>query len=274
MNHRLAIGVVVGFLAAQLFVGSSRAQEKVAKKATDAPPARDAADLKTLKEKAAYAIGLRSAASIRHVNEGQSLGLDPAIILRGFRDALGGAKPLVSEEDMEDALQKLQDGVAERNAAAGEAYLVANKSKPGVKSLPSGLQVKVLKKGTGKKPKISDLVVVHYRGKTVDGKEFESSYETNQPVTLGVGQVIAGWAEALQLMEVGSKWEVVIPPDLAYGAEPQQKFGPNSTLVFELELVDIAKANPGLPGVGPPGVGPPPTQKPGKPGAKPEEIEN
>ena len=268
MNHRLAIGVVVGFIAANCSSAPAEPKRRSPRERATSPP-RSASELKTLKDKAAYAIGVNSGASIRRVNEGQTLGLDAATILRGFRDALAGGKLQLSDEAMDEALQKLQDDVAERNAAAGEAYLMANKSKSGVKTLPSGLQVKVLRKGTGKKPKISDLVVVHYRGKTVEGKEFESSYETNQPVTLGVGQVIAGWAEALQLMEVGAKWEVVIPPDLAYGQEPREKFGPNSTLVFELELVDIVKPNPGLPGVGPLG-----TQKPGKPVGKPEEIEN
>jgi FKBP-type peptidyl-prolyl cis-trans isomerase FklB len=258
MNLKLAIGVVVGLVAAQFFAGPSRAQEKTAKK----PP-----ELKSVKEKAAYAIGATHANSIRRVNEGQSLGLDAETILRGFRDALGPGKPQLTEEAMEEALQKLQDEVAERNAAAGEAFLEANKAKPGVKTLASGLQVKVLKKGTGKKPRINDSVVVHYRGKTVEGKEFESSYESNQPVTIPVNQVIPGWSEALLLMEVGAKWELFIPAELAYGPEPREKFGPNSSLVFELELVDIAKPNLPLPG-GQPGA------PKGKPAGKPEAIEN
>jgi FKBP-type peptidyl-prolyl cis-trans isomerase len=259
MNLRLAIGVVVGLVAAQFFAAASGAQEKTAKKPSE---------LKSVKDKAAYAIGANSGASIRHVNENQSLGLDPEIILRGFRDALGSGKLQLSDEEKEDALQKLQDDVAERNAAAGDAFLAANKTKAGVKTLSSGLQYKVLKKGTGKKPRINDQVVVHYRGKTVDGKQFESSYDTNQPVTLPVNGVIPGWSEALLLMEVGSKWEIAIPADLAYGPEPREKFGPNSSLVFDLELVDIAKATPQLPAGNPP-VGPK-----GKPAVKPEEIEN
>ena len=269
MNLRLAIGVVVGFAAAHTLIGASGAEDKIAKKAPDVKSLRDKAELRSLKDKAAYSIGVNSAASIRRVNEGQSLGLDPETILRGFRDALGGGKPQLSEEAMEEALQKLQEEVAERNAASGEAYLAANKSKPGVKVLDSGLQYKVLKAGTGKKPRISDLVVVHYRGKTTEGKEFESSYETNQPVTLGVNQVIPGWSEALLLMTVGSKWELVIPADLAYGPEPREKFGPNSTLVFEIELVDIARANPAVPGAVVPAV---PGSRPAA--GKPEEIRN
>ncbi len=249
----------MGVVAAQFFAGPSGAQEKTTKKP---------AELKSVKDKAAYAIGMNSASSIRRINEAQSLGLDPETILRGFRDALGPGKPQLTAEAMEEALQKLEEEVAERNAAAGEAFLTANKSKPGVKTLPSGLQVKVLKKGTGKKPRFTDTVVVHYRGKTVDGKEFESSYETNQPATLPVNQVMQGWAEALQLMDVGSKWEIYIPSDLAYGPTPHEKFGPNSALVFELELVDIAKANPQLP------AGSLPAAPKGRPASKPEEVEN
>ncbi len=226
-------------------------------------------EFKTPKDKAAYAIGLNSGASIRRVNEGQSLGLDPEVILRGFRDALGSGKPQLSEDEMEEALQKLQNDVAEHNAKVGDEFLAANKDKPGVKTLPSGLQLKVLKKGSGKKPTMADTVVVHYRGRTVEGKEFENSYATNEPATLPVNQVIPGWSEALKLMEVGSKLEIYIPAELAYGPQPQEKFGPNSVLIFELELLDIAKANPLLPG-GTPG---PPRGRPAN-SSKPEEIEN
>jgi FKBP-type peptidyl-prolyl cis-trans isomerase len=259
MNLRLAIGVVVGLVAAQFFAAASDAQEKTAKKP---------AELKTMKDRAAYAIGADSANRIRKVNEGQSLGLDPETILRGFRDAMGPGKTLISEEEMEQAWQKLEEEVAERNAAAGAAFLTANKAKPGVKALPSGLQYKVMKKGNGKKPRINDSVVVHYRGKTVEGKQFESSYETNEPVTLPVNQVIPGWSEALLLMDVGAKWELYIPADLAYGPQPRDKFGPNSSLVFELELVDIAKASPLFPPTNVPGA------PKGRPAATPEEIKN
>ncbi len=260
MNLKVAIGLAVGLLAAQIFAAPSNEEERGTKRP---------AELKTLKDKAAYSIGANSAKSIRQVNEGQSLGLDPEMIMRGFRDALGSGKPLLTDEAMEDVLQKLQEDVAERNAASGEAFMTANKSKPGVKTLASGLQYKVLKKGTGKKPRINDTVVVHYRGKTVEGKEFESSYATNQPVTIPVNQVIPGWSEALMLMEEGSKWELFIPADLAYGPEPREKFGPNSSLVFDLELVEIPKLNLQTPARSLPGV-----PGKGKPAVKAEEIQN
>ena len=258
MNFKLVLGVVVGLTAAQLFSGPGVAQEKPAKKL----------ELKSVKDRAAYAIGANSAGSIRRVNEGQSLGLDTELIMRGFRDGLGSGKLAIPDEELEDALQKLQDEVGARNAKAGEAFLAANKGKPGVKSLESGMQVKVLKKGTGKKPTINDTVVVHYRGKRLDGKEFESSYTANEPATMPVARALPGWSEALQMMEVGSKWELYLPPDLAFGPQSGEKFGPNSTLIFELELVDIAKGNPAL---GPGGDALPPK---GKPAGKPEELDN
>jgi FKBP-type peptidyl-prolyl cis-trans isomerase FklB len=126
------------------------------------------------------------------------------------------------------------------NLKLGTAFLEANKAKPGVVTLPSGLQYKILTAGTGPKPTAADTVVCNYRGTLIDGKEFDSSYKRGQPTSLPVGRVIKGWSEALQLMPVGSKWQLVIPPDLAYGdhgAGPD--IGPNATLIFELELISI-----------------------------------
>jgi FKBP-type peptidyl-prolyl cis-trans isomerase FklB len=251
MNRKLAIGVVVGFLAAQFFAEHSAAQEKTPKKL----------ELKTTRDKAAYSIGAVSARQMRRLADGQGLGLDYEVVLRGFREAISGVKPALSDEDMDAAVQALQDEVAERNATAGEAFLAANKSKPGVKVTASGLQIKPLKKGTGRRPNANDVVVVHYRGKSIDGKEFESSYTAGQPATLPVQGVIAGWSEALKLMEVGSKWEIYVPSDLAYGPVAQGVIGPNSTLVFELELVDIAKPE----GLEAPVSRPATKAKPGKP---------
>jgi FKBP-type peptidyl-prolyl cis-trans isomerase FklB len=126
------------------------------------------------------------------------------------------------------------------NKQAGDAFLAANKSKEGVVTLPSGLQYKILKAGTGPKPTVSDSVVCNYRGTLLDGKEFDSSYKRGQPATFPVGRVIKGWTEALQLMPVGSKWQLFIPSDLAYGASGAGgDIGPNATLIFEVELISI-----------------------------------
>ena len=126
------------------------------------------------------------------------------------------------------------------NKQAGDAFLAANKSKESVVTLPSGLQYKILTEGTGPKPTASDSVVCNYRGTLIDGKEFDSSYQRGQPATFPVGQVIKGWTEALQLMPVGSKWQLFIPSELAYGSRGAgADIGPNSTLIFEVELISI-----------------------------------
>ncbi len=164
---------------------------------------------------------------------------------RGLEDGRSGAKAKLSDEEMNAALMALQERVnaqrgktqaaeAEKALAAGQAYLDANAKKPGVTTTASGLQYRVITAGTGAKPKASDTVTVHYKGTLVDGKEFDSSYKRGQPATFPVGGVIPGWTEALQLMPVGSKYELAIPPALAYGSQ-----GPlaNQVLLFEVELL-------------------------------------
>lgn len=127
--------------------------------------------------------------------------------------------------------------------AQGKAFLDANKSKQGVKVLPDGLQYKVITEGKGKKPQLSDVVVVNYAGKLINGTEFDSSYKRGEPATFPVGAVIPGWVEVLQLMPVGSKWEVFIPSDLAYGEQgAPPAIGPNETLIFTIELLDVKKS--------------------------------
>jgi FKBP-type peptidyl-prolyl cis-trans isomerase FklB len=130
--------------------------------------------------------------------------------------------------------------LGEKNKAEGEAFLAENKKKEGVKTLPSGLQYKVIKAGTGKKPKVTDTVTTHYRGTLMNGTEFDSSYRRGQPVSFQVNGVIPGWTEALQLMEEGAKWQLFIPSNLAYGERGAGRdIGPNATLVFEIELLSI-----------------------------------
>jgi FKBP-type peptidyl-prolyl cis-trans isomerase FklB len=205
--------------------------------------------LKTQKEKASYAIGVNIGKGLHR----DSVDIDTALIQRGIRDALLNNKLLLTEDEMKAALTALQTDLRKKQeaetAAAGEAnkkegetFLAANKAKEGVVALPDGLQYKILKAGNGPKPTATDTVVCNYKGTLINGTEFDSSYKRGQPVTFPVGQVIKGWTEILQMMPVGSKWEVYIPSDLAYGPQGPGRggpIGPNETLVFEIELVSI-----------------------------------
>src|SRR5262249_19821440 len=152
----------------------------------------------------------------------------PAILMRAMKDALAGRKALMTEDEAKAAFTTAR---SEGNKKAGEAYLAANKVKEGVTTLPSGLQYKVLKQGDGPKPSAKDSVVCNYRGTLVNDTEFDSSYKRGQPATFPVTGVIKGWTEALQLMPVGSKWQLVIPSDLAYGPQGRGGIPPNAALV-------------------------------------------
>jgi len=205
--------------------------------------------LKTPKDKASYAIGVNIGKGLHR----DSVDVDPAILMRGLRDALSGGKTQMTDDEVKAAMVALQADLrkkteakmaieGEANKNAGDAFLAANKAKEGVTALPDGLQYKILQTGTGPKPTAADTVVCNYKGTLLDGTEFDSSYKRGQPATFPVGQVIKGWTEVLQLMPVGSKWEVFIPSDLAYGPQgPRQggPIGPNATLVFEIELMSI-----------------------------------
>jgi FKBP-type peptidyl-prolyl cis-trans isomerase len=205
--------------------------------------------LKTPKDKVSYAMGMNIGAGLRK----QSIDIDPAILARGLKDSFSNGKTLLTEDEQRAVLTQLQGEMrkkqqeaalkaSEENKSQGLAYLEANKAKEGVVTLPSGLQYKVLQEGTGPKPVATDQVVCNYRGTLLDGTEFDSSYKRGQPATFPVTGVIKGLTEALQLMPVGSKWQLVIPADLAYGdrgAGPQ--IGPNATLIFEIELISIQK---------------------------------
>jgi FKBP-type peptidyl-prolyl cis-trans isomerase FklB len=214
---------------------------------TGAAAAQDTPALKTPLEKRSYALGSNIGRQMRQ----QSLEVDSALFVQGFKDALAGNKTLMSEEEVRAVLTDLQNEmrakqaqatkeIAEKNKQAGEAFLAENKKKEGVETLPSGLQYRILKAGDGKKPTAEDTVVCHYRGTLIDGKEFDSSFKRNQPATFPVNRVIKGWTEALQLMPVGSKWQLFIPSALAYGeASAGADIPPDSTLIFEVELVSI-----------------------------------
>jgi FKBP-type peptidyl-prolyl cis-trans isomerase len=200
----------------------------------------------TDKEKASYAIGENIGKSLKH----DQLDVDPNIVSQGLKDGLSGTPSKLSDAEAQAAMTNLRNKVmAQRqeeqqktgdvNKKAGEQFLAENKTKPGVVTLPDGLQYKVLKEGTGPKPKASDTVSVNYRGTLIDGTEFDSSQKHGEAATLAVGQVIKGWTEALELMPVGSKWQIYLPADLAYGAQGAGPIGPNSTLIFDIELLSI-----------------------------------
>jgi FKBP-type peptidyl-prolyl cis-trans isomerase FklB len=181
----------------------------------------------------------------------QSVDVDPGLVAQGMKDSLAGTKPRMTEDEAKAVLTEVQNEVkkqaqektvklGETNKTEGDAFLAANKSKPGVVTLPSGLQYKILTAGTGPKPTAADTVVCNYRGTLINGTEFDSSYKRKEPATFGVSQVIKGWTEALQLMPVGSKWQLFIPSGLAYGDRGAgADIGPNSTLIFEVELLSI-----------------------------------
>jgi FKBP-type peptidyl-prolyl cis-trans isomerase FklB len=212
--------------------------------------------LKTQKDKFSYALGMNLGANLHK----QSVDVDPAILLQGLKDATAGGKTLMTDDEARAALMETQNelrkkqqekmqALGEQNKKDGDVFLAANKTKEGVVTLPSGLQYKILSAGTGPKPTPTDTVVCNYRGTLLDGKEFDSSFKRGQPATFPVGRVIKGWTEALQLMPVGSKWQLFIPPDLAYadhGAGPD--IGPNATLTFEVELLSIQDKNAPKPG--------------------------
>jgi FKBP-type peptidyl-prolyl cis-trans isomerase FklB len=203
--------------------------------------------LKTDKEKQSYALGMNVGKSLKK----DGVDIDPKIVARGIADTLAGGKTVLSDQDARAALVTLQGDVRKRqmaqaealgqsNKQEGDAFLAANKAQQGVTTLPDGLQYKILKKGDGPQPMASDSVVCNYRGTLLNNKEFDSSYKRGQPTTFPVSGVIKGWTEALQLMPVGSKWQIVVPPELGYGAGGAGgDIGPNSTLIFEIELLSI-----------------------------------
>lgn len=222
-----------------------------AKKAPATAKSASALTLKTQKEKGSYALGMKIGGDLK--KQGVNAAVDPAIAARGFKDALAGSKPLLTEDEERAALMQLQTEVREKQQAKaheegavarkeGDAFLAANKGKEGVVTLPSGLEYKILTEGKGPKPTANDTVSCNYRGTLLNGKEFDSSYKRGRPETFPVGGVIKGWTEALQLMPVGSKWQLFIPSDLAYGDRGAGgDIGPGETLIFEVELLSIGE---------------------------------
>jgi FKBP-type peptidyl-prolyl cis-trans isomerase FklB len=203
-------------------------------------------ELKNQMEKASYAIGLDMGNNLKK-NE---IEIDPDILARAIKDVYSGNKHLMTDQEVRETLMALQKDlqakqvernkmIGEKNKKEGDAFLAKNKKESGVKTLPSGLQYKVITEGKGKSPKTSDTVTVNYSGTLINGTEFDSSYKRGQPATFPVSGVIKGWTEALQLMKEGSKWHLVIPAELAYGEQGRPGIPPNSVLIFDVELLSI-----------------------------------
>jgi FKBP-type peptidyl-prolyl cis-trans isomerase len=242
-----ALASVMG--AAIMLLGNVLAQQTPAATTPQTPAAGSdtASVFKTQKDKVSYAIGMNIGTTLHR----QSVDVDPKVLEQGLEAALAGDKTLLSDDEaratltefqaeMRKKMQEKMQAAGEANKKEGDAFLAANKAKEGVVTLPSGLQYKILTPGTGPKPTASDSVVCNYRGTLIDGKEFDSSYKRGQPATFPVSGVIKGWTEALQLMPVGSKWQLFVPSDLAYGEHGQgQDIAPNATLIFEVELISI-----------------------------------
>jgi len=206
-------------------------------------------ELTSQQEKENYSIGFQVGTSMK--TDGVEVNFDR--LVEGLKDAIEGEKPRLSQGEMnklivdlkkrarEAQLEKTQEQ-SEKNLKEGEVFLGDNKKKEGVKTTESGLQYRILKDGDGHTPKATDTVTVHYRGTYVDGKEFYSSYQRNNPEKFAVNRVIKGWTEALQLMKVGSKWQIFVPPALAYGRGDQgSRIPPNSVLIFEMDLISIER---------------------------------
>ena len=231
MKRLFAVFIAAGLLGCQ-------AQEK---------PEFVEVNLEDKRHKLSYAMGLNLSDQLKNQ---QAMAIDLDVFVQGFKDGYSGESPLLSSDEaikilieieQEQRAQQLaeKNKMAAENKKAGEAFLAENRKKEGVMTLDSGLQYKVIKAGDGAKPKKTDSVVCHYRGTLLDGTEFDSSYSRGEPAQFRVDQLIPGWTEALQLMPSGSKWELYIPSYLAYGARQAGQISPNSTLIFELELLEI-----------------------------------
>ncbi|HEV2973298.1 MAG TPA: FKBP-type peptidyl-prolyl cis-trans isomerase [Pirellulales bacterium] len=245
---------ILGFaIALSTIAGVTKAQQPQRSGPADTAAPSGGADStapKTGKERSSYAVGIDIGRGLK----AQGLEVDANSLVRGLTDALGGSKPMLSDKELAAAMadlqktataraQEMMTRLAERNKKDGDAFLADNKKKEGVKTLPSGLQYKVVKEGNGATPRKTDIVTTHYRGTFLDGTEFDSSYRRNEPAKFPVNRVIKGWTEALQLMKVGDKWQLFIPSDLAYGEQGMgQDIPPNATLIFDIELLDVKPA--------------------------------
>jgi len=230
--------IVIAALSLVLFAGQAVAEEK--KQMSE-------------KEKLSYSLGFTEGGRVAGFLKSQDVGVETDTVIEGFKAGISGAKPVLAEQEIQQTIDGLQKSVAAKqaerfkeaaakNKEAGAKFLAENAKKEGVVVLPSGLQYRIIKAGTGPMPKATNRVKVNYRGTLIDGTEFDSSYKRGEPAEFHVDKVIAGWTEALEHMETGSKWELFIPANLAYGERGAgPKIGPDAALVFEVELLSIEK---------------------------------
>ena len=227
MKYILAIILSIGFLFGVCF-------------------AADQLELKDQKDKESYSLGYRFGDSLK----AQHLEINLKAYTSGIKDSLAKKNPLLSQEEINKIISELQartmvarqkelKEMGEKNMALGKAFMEENGKKEGVKTLPSGLQYKILHEGSGKTPKPTDEVMANYKGTLIDGTEFDNSYKRGTPLTFQMDKIIPGWREALLLMKEGSKWQLFIPPQLAYGQQGVGPIPPGSTLIFEVELIAI-----------------------------------
>jgi FKBP-type peptidyl-prolyl cis-trans isomerase FklB len=236
---------IILILLSVALVSSAFAQKKGAAKTGKVSGA--ATEFKTTMDSVSYTIGVNIGSKIK--SDKMDMNLD--LFFKGIKDVSNGSTPVLTDAQMQELMQKFQQmmmvkqkemakELSEKNKKAGDAFLAANKKKEGVITTVSGLQYQILTKGTGKIPTAQDTVVAHYKGTLVDGTEFDNSFKRNEPATFAVGGVIKGWQEALQMMPVGSKWQLVVPAELGYGEQGAgQVIPPGSTLIFEIELISI-----------------------------------
>ncbi|MGB9402390.1 MAG: FKBP-type peptidyl-prolyl cis-trans isomerase [Candidatus Acidiferrales bacterium] len=269
----LAAGIILAGSGMAQQAPPSNSQQTPATKTQTAPASKthpasaaksaNTLTLKTEKDKLSYAIGLNVGKSLQNNIQKDSLDIEPAILARAVKDVLAGGETLLTDDEAKAIITALQTDLRQKqeakmkelgdaNKKEGDEFLAANKAKEGVVTLPSGLQYKILIAGTGPKPTASDTVICNYKGTLLDNTEFDSSYKRGKPATIPVGHVIKGWTEALQLMPVGSKWQLFIPSDLAYGERGAGgTIGPNATLIFEVELISIQEKSSPAPAAQP-----------------------
>lgn len=246
---------ILSAISAVLLAATVQAQQGQAQPAQG--QGAPAIELKTTKQRASYGIGMNIGNNMRR----SGFDLDLAALMRGLTDALAGAKPALAAQEIQESINAAQQEavavqeerkkqLAAKNKQDAADFLAKNKQQQGVTTLPSGLQYKVIKSGTGQgSPKATDTVTTHYKGTLLDGTVFDSSYDRGEPASFGVNQVIPGWTEALQKMKVGDKWQLFIPAELGYGERgtPNGEIGPNATLVFDIELLAVEPAKPAKP---------------------------
>lgn len=239
---------VIAVVILGLFIGAfSVAQTSAPKQLSSKKKSTATAPMKTQKEKMSYLIGYDIGKNMRNDFQQRGFDIDHGILLEGLKQALENQPSFLSEEETKSAMEIFQKDMMEKQTAAlsevkkkGEEFLAENSKKEGVKVTPSGLQYKILAEGTGKSPLPENTVVVHYRGKLIDGTVFDESYKRGEPTTFQLNQVIKGWTEGLQLLKEGGKAELYIPSELGYGDRGAgQIIQPGSALIFEVELIKV-----------------------------------